>query len=113
MDENRITRRELPREQKLKLLKLASLRHLARTGELWQGNDPKRIELSGPNGGPIDVNVTKITRRVINMDGKDITDAVLVDVSPVPTDAKTVPDKPLDKSSEKASDIVRVRRVVV
>jgi hypothetical protein len=70
-------RHNLPREQKLKLLKLASLRHAARTGELWQGENPKRMELSGPNGGPINVNVTKITSRVIDSDYTDITDVVV------------------------------------
>ena len=112
MDEStRMSRHQLPREQKLKLLKLASLRHAARTGELWQGENPKRLELSGPNGGPIDVNVTKITRRVIDVDSKDIMDAVIVQEQteqPVSKDAR--PEKTA-ASTQKAP--VRVGRVTV
>lgn len=74
---DRLVRLNLPRDQKLRLLKLASLRHAARTGELWQGDNPRRLELSGPNGGPIELNVTKITSRVIDTDYKDITDEVV------------------------------------
>ena len=106
---NRALRNNRPREQKLKLLKLASLRHAARTGELWSGNDPKKIELTGPNGGPIDVSVTRITRRVIDMEGRDITDAVLVQDVTTPAGTEATADKP----AAKPASVVRVRREVV
>ena len=109
---NRALRNNLPREQKLKLLKLASLRHAARTGELWSGNEPKKIELTGPNGGSISVEVKSITHRVIDPVGNDITDAVLVQEPDEARDARTdggvrTPREP--SAATKPADAVRVR----
>ena len=101
---DRLVRLNLPRDQKLRLLKLASLRHAARTGELWQGDNPRRLELSGPNGGPIELNVTKITSRVIDTDYKDITDVI--------QEASTVVHPEAD-AAKSTSTTIKVRTGVI
>lgn len=83
--------------------RMAAMREFA---EMMGMVGPRRVELTGPGGGPIDVALKKIEVRVIDADFTDITEAAL---SPV-LEAATAPSK-LNGGAGVAHAVPRVRTV--